>query len=117
MVGERSGTAAISDREFSGQNEVGTDESKKQFVMKYVDLEEVVEAGMIGLPKCDIEGSELRFLRNYPQLLQRTDVAVVELHPDKCDANECVALLTAAGLARSSVLIQNPLVRLMHFWR
>lgn len=117
LVGERSGTAAISDLEFSGQNEVGVNPSKGHFLVDYVDLEKALGAGGIGLLKCDIEGSELVFLHNYPELLQRTEVAVLELHHEKCERGDCIALLRAAGLVHQNILMQTALVTVIHFWR
>src|ERR1035438_1800195 len=108
LVGDRTGSAAISDLESSGQNCVGVDRTQKHFMVDYVDLEQVLDTRRIGLLKCDIEGAELVFLRNYPQLLRRTDVAVFELHPQDCDEEECISLLRAAGLTIQTVLIQKP---------
>ncbi len=108
LVGDRTGTSAISDLESSGQNRVGVSRSQKHFLVDYVDLEQVLGRGRIGLLKCDIEGRELVFLRNYPELLRRTDVAVFELHPQDCDEEECISLLRAAGLTMQTVLIQKP---------
>lgn len=108
LVGERNGSAAISDLEFGGQNCVGVDHTHKHFLVDYVDVEQLVGACRIGLLKCDIEGAELAFLRNYPQLLRRTDVAVFELHPQRCDERECTSLLRAAGFVNVSVLAQKP---------
>ena len=108
LVGARKGSATISDLEFSGKNRVAVDRPQKHFMVDYVDLEQVLGKGRIGLLKCDIEGGELVFLQNYPQLLQRTDVAVFELHPQDCDERECISLLRVAGLTSQTVLIQKP---------
>jgi FkbM family methyltransferase len=104
LVGAKNGTATISDLEFSGQNQVGVDRSQKHFMVDYVDLEQVLGTGRIGLLKCDVEGAELVFLQNYPQLLQRTDVAVFELHPQHCDEKECISLLRGAGFTNQAAL-------------
>ena len=48
----------------------------------YVDLERLAGNGPIDLLKCDVEGAELTVIERYPQLLQRTRVAVFELHHD-----------------------------------
>jgi len=71
-------------------------------------VEEAVGEGRIGLLKCDIEGAELVFLKNYPRLLERTDIAVLELHPQLCNQEECISLLRAAGLVTQTVLVQKP---------
>jgi FkbM family methyltransferase len=107
LVGERSGSAAISDVEFSGQNHIVPCNSQDQFLVDYVDVEQVVDVGRVGLMKCDIEGSEQSFLKNYPQLLQRTDIVVLELHPLMCDENKCLSLLTAAGLVKQVILAET----------
>jgi len=113
LVGARTGTAAISDLEFGGQNRVGVHRSQRHFLVDHVDLEQVLGTRRIGLLKCDIEGAELVFLQNYPQLLRRTDVAVLELHPQDCDEKECISLLRAAGLTTQTVLAKTPLTNVM----
>ena len=107
LVGERVGTAAISNLEFSGQNYVVARRSPGHFLVDYIDVENLVHARRIGLMKCDIEGSELTFLKNYPELLQRTDIAVLELHPQMCDEKECLSLLKAAGMVEQVVLAEK----------
>jgi hypothetical protein len=96
---------------------VDGDRSTKHFMVDYVDLDQVLGPGRIDLLKCDIEGAELTFLQNYPQLLQRTDVSVFEFHDDRCDAKECIALLRAAGFVNQRALMQRGPLTLMHFWR
>jgi FkbM family methyltransferase len=107
LVGERLGAARISDLEFSGQNHVMADNAGQHFLVDYIDVEQAVGAGRIGLLKCDIEGAELTFLQNYPDLLERTDVAVLELHPQQCDECECVELLRRAGLVNQIALAEK----------
>jgi FkbM family methyltransferase len=108
LVGKRLGTAAISDLEFSGQNHVVDNNTNQHFLVDYIDVEEAVGAGRIGLLKCDIEGAELTFLQNYPRLLERTDVAVLELHLQQCDERECLDLLRRAGLIYHIDLAEKP---------
>jgi FkbM family methyltransferase len=108
LVGKRNGTGAISDLEISGLNHVISDDSQRRHLIDYIDVEEVVGGGRVGLLKCDIEGSELVFLKNYPRLLERTEIAVLELHPQLCNQEECVSLLRAAGLATQRVLVHKP---------
>jgi FkbM family methyltransferase len=108
LVGKRNGTGAISDLEISGLNHVISDDSQRRHLINYIDVEEAVGGGRIGLLKCDIEGAELVFLKNYPRLLERTEIAVLELHPQLCNQEECVSLLRAAGLVIQRVLVEKP---------
>ena len=107
LVGKRLGAAAISNLEFSGQNHVVADNTGQHFLVDYIDVEKAVGAGRIGLLKCDIEGAELTFLQNYPRLLEHTEVAVLELHPQQCDEHECVELLRRAGLVNQTALAEK----------
>jgi FkbM family methyltransferase len=107
LVGKRVGSGAISDQEHSGLNQLVTGELGRHCLVNYVDVEEIVGSGSIGLLKCDIEGAELAFLENYPELLKRTKIAVLELHTQKCDESRCISLLSAAGLAVQINLAQK----------
>ena len=63
-------------------------------------LAEIVAASKTGLPvllKCDIEGSELQFVENYPGVLAKTRWVVMEMHHDLCDVPRCRQLLRDSG--------------------
>ncbi len=71
----------------------------------YLDLDAALGAGaQVDLLKCDIEGAELELLAAYPDLLRRTAVCVIELHPEKCDAAACLRLLEEAGFDERRIL-------------
>jgi len=71
----------------------------------YVDLDAALGASrQVDLLKCDIEGAELEFLAAYPDLLRRTAVCVIELHPEKCDTAACLRLLDEAGFDERRIL-------------
>lgn len=104
LVGEREGRARISDRAFHPMRSIVADGDRGVRV-DYVDLERLLPGDPpIALLKCDIEGSELRFLRSYPALLGRVQSAVFELHPGLCDVAECGRLLERAGLEQRALL-------------
>jgi FkbM family methyltransferase len=64
----------------------------------FVDLNSVMkDKPTIDLLKCDIEGSELLFIQNYPDLLRKVRHAVFELHHDQCDTKESVKRLEDLG--------------------
>ena len=107
LVGRRSGEAMIySSAFYSCVNKVAKNGAKtsrnpllnrRAEVSQYVDLDELVGPGPIDLIKCDIEGSELEFLENYPDLLGRTKMLVIEFHPNACDASHGRRLLESYG--------------------
>ena len=113
LVGQRVGSGAISDLEHSGLNHLVANESDRRCLVSYVDVEEIVGPGDIGLLKCDIEGSELAFLENYPELLKRTGIVVLELHTQDCDEAKCLSLLNDAGLTVQQNLAQEALTKVI----
>jgi len=117
LVGEREGRARLSDRAFHPMSSVVAGSERGEWV-DYVDLERLVPGpAPIALLKCDVEGSELCFLRSYPELLGRVESAVFELHPGLCDVDECVKLLDRAGLSRRKELRRSPSFSLQWFTR
>jgi FkbM family methyltransferase len=117
LVGQRSGVARIYDRAYSGANTVVPANGRTSSMPfrgahavsgSYMDLETVLPpGGPIDLLKCDIEGSEAAFLRNYSELLKRTRRIVIEIHPQHCRPAECRELLAAAGLRQDETLRSN----------
>jgi FkbM family methyltransferase len=106
LAGERSGAASISTSAHTGVNSiVDRSPSFSRVQVPFLDLTTLVPAdARIGLLKCDIEGAEELFLSHYPDLLERVDTAVVELHHQFCSPARCRELLSRAGLRRRSVL-------------
>ncbi len=71
----------------------------------------------IDLLKCDIEGSELLFIQNYPDLLKKTKAAVFEFHYEMCSHEECIHLLREAGLVNREVIKQHSQSSVEYFYR
>ncbi len=64
----------------------------------YIDLTFLEnENSEIDLLKCDVEGAELLFIENYPNLLSQVKYAVFELHYDDCDVQRCLDVLKEIG--------------------
>jgi FkbM family methyltransferase len=100
LVGKRTGVGYISNIPFHVGNSVTTEPSRLGLEVPFIDLDSFVPVDKrIALLKCDIEGSEEVFVENYPELLRRVDLAIFELHPDKCDTERCIELLNVAGLS------------------
>ena len=69
--------------------------------MSIPDLETLVDRrDSIDLVKCDIEGSELTFLDNYPELLKRTRYLALEIHPHLCSLDACMERVEALEFTR-----------------
>jgi FkbM family methyltransferase len=100
LVGMRTGKAYIRTSRFHVTDSISAIPSRSSFQVSYIDLDSIIAPDRrISLLKCDIEGSEEVFLENYPDLLKRTDLAVIELHSTLCNTERCYDLLNAAGLA------------------
>lgn len=99
LIGKRAGMAYIRTSPFHVTDSVSAIPSRSSFHAPYIDLDSILppERG-VSLLKCDIEGSEEMFLENYPDLLKRTELAVIELHSTLCNSARCRDLLNAAGL-------------------
>jgi FkbM family methyltransferase len=105
LAGQRTGSALISTSANSGINSIVTRTSLFRRRARFVDLTRLLPpAERIALVKCDIEGAEEMLLDNYPDLLQRVDAVVMELHPHACNTQRCRQLLAAAGLTRHAVV-------------
>lgn len=119
LVGPRTGEAMIHSSVFhSCTNSVarnGTKTSRTRFLNRhaeqsaYLDLDQVISPGThVDLIKCDIEGSELDFLRTYEDLLRRTRVLVIELHPGICNSGMCRELLDSYGFSKLRTIKHYP---------
>lgn len=106
LVGERTGSAAFDPSPASpGEASIAPDERAVAVTVPYVDLDRLMaDAPAIDLLKCDIEGAELRLFEQYPALLRKIAILIVEIHVDRCPVARCRELLGAAGLTRESVL-------------
>ena len=66
---------------------------------RYLDLEELLPLEKIDILKLDIEGSELEFLKQYPALLARTQILLLEWHREHSQQKERMKkAVSAAGL-------------------
>ena len=104
LAGERSGEARIAEAPSHGENTILTPGRGGKSV-PFVDLDALVRPwARIDLLKCDIEGAEELFVRNYGDLLRKSERAVFEFHHDLCDIPGCRRLLAEAGLTRAQTL-------------
>jgi FkbM family methyltransferase len=118
LVGERTGRAALYAGTVHSGNSVFNDGKKSAIQVPYIDLDPLFTlTPHIDLLKCDIEGAELLFIQNYPELLQKVRVAVFEFHDDFCDTHQCRRLLSEHGFTHQAVLRLDLPFSVYCFWR
>jgi FkbM family methyltransferase len=108
LAGRRSGSAVMYEHDFHAANSINNPVMAREgrgTNVGYVELA-TLAAGMprIQLLKCDIEGAELQFLESYPDLLEKVESIVLELHPQLCDVARCRVLLADAGFDRHTMI-------------
>ncbi|HAG81039.1 MAG TPA: hypothetical protein DCL61_07670, partial [Cyanobacteria bacterium UBA12227] len=109
LVGELQGEAKILESAFHVMNSVTSNINSKGATVPYINLNSVYsKISQIDLLKCDIEGSEQRFIENHQELLQKVKTAVFEFHPNKCDLNKCIFELQKVGLVTYKILRKCP---------
>jgi FkbM family methyltransferase len=97
LIGKRNGAGVLYEFDDHGLNSVSRKNGKRNEV-SFVNLSEKYEdISRIDLVKCDIEGSELEFLKNYHDLLLKARSVVIEFHPELCDQKECERILKSMG--------------------
>lgn len=118
LVGERSGSAYISDSANHYGNSIADRQAFGSAEVTYVDIATVIGLETkIDLLKCDIEGSEFIFVKNYPDLLSRVSTAVFEFHKYGEDVEELRLLLGSYGFQRRAILREAPLFSIEVFDR
>ncbi len=79
LVGKKTGTAEFLTRR-SNFLASGISSEKGSYKISYVDIEQALDVDIIDVCKCDIEGAEIDFIENYPDLLRRVRIFMVEIH-------------------------------------
>ncbi len=118
LVGERAGSAVITNFEICGNNTIVGAQKTSGMAVNFVNLDELLTpTSDIDLLKCDIEGAEQVFLENYSNLIRRVKAAVFEMHHDKCDVARCLTLLREAGLVNCETLSSSEHLSVCYLWR
>jgi FkbM family methyltransferase len=112
LAGKRSGSARISDPYISGNSTI---KDGNGTLVEFADLDKLCPEP-IDLLKCDIEGAEDSLIDEYPELLNRTSVLVMELHFKLADVPRCLARLKELGFA-SRQLDSGQDIETRMFWR
>lgn len=118
LVGERSGSSFITESSTHYGNAIAGRKNLYTVSVDFVDLLALLdEQGEIDFLKCDIEGAEFAFVRNYPSLLQRVRFAVFEFHNYGEDVVACRERLRECGLVQLAVLRETPTFTIEFFGR
>src|SRR5262249_49618309 len=118
LIGERAGTATLYEPGAHTQNSLFRRTAPSKVQVDYVDLTPLFASDpQIDLLKCDIEGAELLFIQNYPDLLRKVRVATFELHDNLCDTQQCRRLLSEYGFTQQAVLRQQGPYSIYCVWR
>ncbi len=118
LVGRRDGTGVLFESPLHFENSLTARSGLRRREVPYLDLDAALGSGrQVDLLKCDIEGAELEFLSAYPDLLRRTAVCVIELHPGKCDTAACLHLLEEAGFDERRILRAGDAWQVALLWK
>jgi FkbM family methyltransferase len=108
LVGERQGDAQFHIKHSQTGHQVTEVDGGNGKLLAYVNLDTHLDGiSRIDLLKCDIEGSEEAFLRNYQGLLRKTQVAIIEFHEPRCGASVGVPQAMLAGFTRNQLLLDQ----------
>lgn len=118
LVGQREGTGVLFESPLHFESSQTGRRGLRRRKVPYVDLEAALGVGQpVDLLKCDIEGAELEMLSSYPELLRRTAVCIIELHPEKCDPAACLRLLERAGFDERRILRESNAWIVVLLWK
>jgi FkbM family methyltransferase len=86
----------------------GRHKSRRGSLVRYVNpLSLISSCAKIDVLKVDIEGSEYDLLRNIPELFERADICLMELHDVQAGGAETIKRLHALGLR----VVSNPIAK------
>lgn len=109
LAGHRTGSEIVTHSAQHYGHSVGHESNGDEAVVNYLDIESLIDnEERVSFLKCDIEGSEEVFIREYSSLLQRTDHAVFEFHAGDCDVAACRRMLVEHGLQHKGVIKEDP---------
>jgi FkbM family methyltransferase len=111
LAGFKSGTHSVvhSEQHYGHSSASGESTGGNTTIVSYVDIEKLLPDTnkKISFLKCDIEGSEEIFIKEYFNLLQRVEMAVFEFHADNCDVDNCRAMLKNVGLHSNGIIKED----------
>lgn len=109
LAGYKSGSHAVTySQQHYGHSVLTKDVVGKNAVVDYLNLDHVIkDTDKISFLKCDIEGSEEIFIKEYSSLLQKVENAVFEFHAGECNVDNCRHMLSQVGLAQRGIIKED----------
>ena len=108
-VGKKSGFAIMNEGRSHSRNFLSMGSSIGSWNVPFIDLEKnELGKGLVNLIKCDIEGAEIFFLKEYGDLLKRCTVFVIECHPPVCTEKMVTERLLSLGFEYKGLLRNDP---------
>jgi FkbM family methyltransferase len=119
LVGNSAGTAVFYEGASHGDSSLFTrGASAGGTEIEFVDVSaQLADEPIVHLLKCDIEGAELQFIRNFPDVLHKTRIAAFELHDELCDPDACLRLLRDYGFPHECIIRRGGPYSLHCVWR
>jgi FkbM family methyltransferase len=110
MAGYKTGSESIGhSAQHYGHSTFSEKSNAKKIVVDYVNIETLLPVGKtIDFLKCDIEGSEEIFIKEYNELLMRTNMAVFEWHEGVVNVEHCRTMLQELGFRSKGILKEDP---------
>lgn len=117
LIGQPEGEGILYHFKDHGLNSIFRKEGKGDIV-PFLNISTLLHSWEnIDLLKCDIEGAELSFLKNYPTLLLKTRSAVFEFHTEFCDYAECLEIIREGGFQNNKLIRKSPTSLIEFFWK
>jgi FkbM family methyltransferase len=117
LAGERSGSAKIKPNAFHAMTSLAKGGNQGVDV-GFLDLDQITkEWDKIDLIKCDIEGAEELVLKNYFEMLKRTENLIIEFHLFLLEKDACEISLLKSGLRENAVIHANQHIRVALYTR
>lgn len=117
LIGQREGEGILYHFKDHGLNSIFRKGGKGE-VVPFLDISTLLHSWKrIDLLKCDVEGSELSFLKSHGALLHKTRSAVFEFHPEFCDYNESLEIIRAGGFRNNKLIRRSPYSSIEFFWK
>lgn len=109
LAGQRKGSAVLQPNPFHAMTGLAKpNRTRGGIEVNFLDLSQVTQGwSTIDLLKCDIEGAESLVIDNYPDLLQRTELAIFEFHLFAINVQEHIEQLKRYGLTEGAIVHSN----------
>lgn len=113
LAGLKSGSqVVVHSQQHYGHSLVTGNRDGSNSTVDYLDINTLVyDSEKIHFLKCDIEGSEEIFIKEYQDLLRKVETAVFEFHAGECNIENCRKMLSDIGLYSKGIIKDEPIYK------